>query len=70
VQQADGKRIAGACRVYLIGGSGINVQFAGGRVSIRAGLSSRYYYPLKSITLYGAHGLEHPRRSYIVVLRL
>ena len=31
-QEADGKRVAGTCRVYLVGGDGINVQFAGSRV--------------------------------------
>ena len=34
VQQADGKRITGACRVYLVGWNGINMQFAGGSVRI------------------------------------
>jgi hypothetical protein len=70
VQHADGKRIAGACRVYLVGGNGINMHVAGGSVRIRTSPPSGHYHPLESLTRYGADGLKHPGRGGIVVLRL
>ena len=70
VEHADGKRITGTCRVYLVGGNGINVQFAGGSVRIRASCSSRHHHPFESLTRYRSDGLEHPGRGDIAVLRL
>ena len=70
VQQADGERITGTRRVYLVGCDSINVKFAGGAIRIRASRPSCDYHPLESLTRYGAHGLEHLCRGDIVVLRL
>ena len=70
MQQTNGKRIAGACRVYLVGRNGIDMEFAGGSVRIGTLPSSSHHDPLEPFTRYGAHGLKHPRRSSIVVLRL
>ena len=70
VQQADSKRITGTCRVYLVGCDGINVQCAGGSVGIGALSPSGHHHPLESLTRYGAHGLKHPCRGGIAVLRL
>ncbi len=53
VQQANGKRIAGTCRVYLVGCNGINMHFAGGSVSIRPLPPSRDHDPLESLTRTG-----------------
>jgi len=70
VQQADGKRITGTCGVYLFGGNGINMHFAGGSVRIRTLPPSCHHHPFEALTRYGAHGLKHPCRGDIVVLRL
>ena len=70
VQQADGERITGACRVYLVGWNCINVQFAGGSIRIGTFPSPGHYHPLEPLTRYGAHGLKYPCRCDIVVLRL
>jgi hypothetical protein len=70
VQQADGKRITGACGVYLVDGNRINMHFAGGSVGIRALPPSCHHRPFESLTRYRAHGLKHPGRGDIVVLRL
>ena len=70
MQQADGKRITGACRVYLVGWNCIDMEFAGGSVRIGTSLPSGYHHPCEPLTRYGAHGLEHPCRGDIVVLRL
>jgi hypothetical protein len=70
VQQADGKRITGTCRIYLVSCNGINMHFAGGSVRIRALPPSRHHHPLEPLTRYGAHGLKHPCRGDIAVLRL
>jgi hypothetical protein len=70
MQQADGERITGTCRVYLICGNGINMHLAGGSVRIRTLPSARHHDPLKALTRYGAHGLEDPGRRGIVELGL
>jgi hypothetical protein len=70
MQQADGKRITGTCRVYLIGSNGINMHLAGGRVRIRTLPPACHHDPLKALTRYGAHGLEYPGRRGIVELGL
>ena len=54
LQQPDGKRITGACRVYLVGSDGINMHFAGGCVRIRTLAPSCHYHPLEPLTRYGA----------------
>ena len=59
MQQADGKRITGTCRVYLAGGNGINMHFTGGSVRIGTVPPSCYHHPLESLTRYRAHGLKH-----------
>jgi hypothetical protein len=49
VQQANGKCIAGACRVYLLGCDGVNMHFAGGSVRIRPLPPSRHHHPFQAL---------------------
>ena len=70
VQQADGERITGTRRVYLVGCNGINMHFTGGSVRISTLAPSSHHHPLEPLTRYGAHGLKHPCRGGIAVLRL
>jgi hypothetical protein len=50
VQQADGKRITGTCRIYLVGCNGVNVHFAGRSVRIRTLPPACHHHPLKALT--------------------
>ena len=58
MQQAHGKRITGTCRVYLLGGYGINMYLVGDSVRIGTVTPSRHHHPLESFTRYRTHGLE------------